>query len=350
MIAALRQGIATLLIAVAPVVLLEGGLRLAGWPTQRVRTFGKLVNFDAASWERSIGVFMPGSKSTVMWPPELSYEVQVNSLGLRGPEIEKRPPPGRTRILALGDSMTFGYYLEEYETWPARLEARLRDAGHDVEVVNGGSGGWTIRSETLFLEERAIALEPDHVLIGFCANDIADLEREGSVYQSQKAAIGYGRGPVLETLYTSAIYELYLRVQVAWKRFREDQTGEREHPLTSVDVPEERADALWAEYALWLDRMNALLASRGVPITIVYIPDVYKLTHDLPAHDADRLRALAAARGIGFVSPLTAFEPRPRQELFLLPLDDHLSPQGAEVVAEEVARALAPRLASRERR
>jgi hypothetical protein len=42
LIATLRQGLATLLIAIAPVVLLEGGLRLAGWPTQRVRSFGKL--------------------------------------------------------------------------------------------------------------------------------------------------------------------------------------------------------------------------------------------------------------------------------------------------------------------
>ena len=341
MSAALRQAIATLLIAFSPVVLLEGGLRLAGWPTQRVRSFGKLINFDSASWEESIGVFKPSSKSTVLWPPELAYEVHVNSLGLRGPEISKTPDANRTRFLALGDSMTFGYYLEENETWPRRLEVHLREAGHDVEVVNGGSGGWTIVSQALFLEERAIALEPDHVLIGFCANDIADLERKSSVYESQKSALGVGRGPVLEALYTSAIYELYLRVQVAWKRYREDHAGEREHPLTSVDVPAARAETLWKEYASWLERIHALLAPRGIPITIVYIPDVYKLTHGIPADDAKRLEALAEARGIGFVSPLEAFGPWPREELFLLPLDDHLSPQGAEVMARELAPALA---------
>src|SRR5439155_640014 len=122
---------AALLLAIAPLALLEGGLRLAGWPTERVRSFGKLLNFDPQSFAAAVGVFRPGAHSTVLWPPELAYQVHINALGLRGPEIARTPPPGRTRILALGDSMTFGYYLEEGETWPARLEALLRAAGRD---------------------------------------------------------------------------------------------------------------------------------------------------------------------------------------------------------------------------
>jgi hypothetical protein len=343
----LRQLVATLLISVAPIFLLEGGLRLAGWPTQRVRSFGKLVNFDVESWERAIGIFKPDSHATVLWPPELAYEVHVNSLGLRGPELARHAPPGRTRILALGDSMTFGYYLEEDETWPVVLERRLREAGRDVEVANGGSGGWTIEDATLFLEERALALEPDRVLIAFCANDIADLQRDGSVYESQKTALGRGNGRFQEALYTSALYELYLRGQVAWKEWREERTGERDHPLTSHDVPPERREALWSEYAGWLDRMLGSLEPRGIPLTIVYVPDVYKLANGLPADDEARLRELARARGIGFVSPLRDFESRPREEMYLLPLDDHLAPGGAERVAWHVAEALLPALPER---
>ena len=152
------------------------------------------MNFDAQSFAAAVGVFRPGARSTVLWPPELAYEVHINALGLRGPEIARTPPPGRTRILALGDSMTFGFYLEESETWPARLEALLRERGRDVEVVNAGVGGWTISSETLFLEERALALAPAHVVVGFCANDIADLDLPGTVYEGQKQAAAAGRG------------------------------------------------------------------------------------------------------------------------------------------------------------
>jgi len=199
-----RQAAATLLLGIAPLALLEGGLRLAGWPTDRVRSFGKLLDFDAQSFAAAIGVFRPGAHSTVMWPPELAYEVHINALGLRGPEISRTPPPGRTRILALGDSMTFGFYLGEGETWPARLEALLRAERRDVEVVNGGVGGWTISSETLFLEERALALAPAQVVVGFCANDIADLDLPAVVYERQKQAVAAGRGGIERALFTSA--------------------------------------------------------------------------------------------------------------------------------------------------
>jgi lysophospholipase L1-like esterase len=336
----LRQAAATLLLAIAPLALLEGGLRLAGWPTERVRSLGKLLNFDAQRWNDAVGVFQPGARATVLWPPELAYRVHINALGLRGPEIERTPPPGRTRILALGDSMTFGYYLEEDETWPAQLEALLRERGRDVEVVNGGSGGWSIASETLFLEERALALAPAHVIVAFCANDIADLDRPGTVYEGQKAAVAAGGGALREAIVTSAIYELYLRAQVAWKHWREARTGELDHPLTSVDLPPERAEEMWRRYATWLDRLQQNLSARGIGFTLVYLPDVYKMANGIPADDEARLRALAAERGIRFVSPLADFTGRPLEELFLRPLDDHLAPGGAARVARAVADAM----------
>jgi len=321
------------------VVLLEGGLRLAGWPTERVRSFGKLLNFDAATWDASIGMFEPSSSATVMWPPELSYQVRINSLGLRGPEIERTPPPGRTRILALGDSMTFGYYLEEDETWPARLEERLRERGLDVEVVNAGCGGWTIDSETPFLLERGLALEPDQVLLAFYANDIGDLDVGTAMYEGQRAAAHRGIAPLVEAIYTSAIYELYLRAQVAWKHWREVRSGAIEKRLVSADPPDDRESVLWETYAGWLDRIHEPLAERGIPLTLIFVPDAYKLVHGLPDPDEERLRALAAERGIGFVSPLPDFLGR-QKELFQLPYDDHLGPKGADLVAEHVATAL----------
>jgi len=60
-----RQLAATLLLGVAPLALLEGGLRLAGWPTERVRSFGKLLNFDAESFGAAVGMFRPNANSTV---------------------------------------------------------------------------------------------------------------------------------------------------------------------------------------------------------------------------------------------------------------------------------------------
>jgi lysophospholipase L1-like esterase len=335
-----RSIAATLLLGFAPLALLEGGLRLAGWPTERVRSLGKLLNFDTQSFSEAVGMFRPGARATVLWPPELAYQVNINALGLRGPEITRTPPPGRTRILALGDSMTFGFYLAEDQTWPARLEALLRREGRDVEVVNAGVGGWTISAQTRFLEERGLALAPAHVVLAFCANDIADLDRPGDAYESQKQSAAAGRGALSEAIVTSALYELYLRGQVAWKHWRKRRSGELDHPLTSVDLPPARAEELWRVYASWLDRLQRALAAPEIPLTLVYLPDGYKLANGIPADDEARLRALARERGIGFASPLADFAGRPLEALFLRPLDDHLAPDGAERVARAVAAAI----------
>lgn len=339
-----RQAVSTLLLGIAPFALLEAGLRLGGWPTERVRSFSKLLNFDAVTWRQAIGVFRPGARTTVMWPPELAYEVHINALGLRGPEIERTPPPGRTRILALGDSNVFGYYLEEPETWPARLEARLRAHGVDVEVVNGGSGAWSIDSETEFLIERGLALQPDRVLVGFFANDLSDLDHQTHVYSGQKQAVGRLRGRYLRAVSSTATYELVLRAQTAWRHWRESAGGEARGALDGIASPPEASDEHWARYAAWLDRMHEALAARGIPLTVVYFPNAAEVLRGEPQRFESRLRELARARGLGFVSPLAELRARAEPALFHLPLDAHFAAPGADVIAAVVERAILPEL------
>src|SRR5690606_31486103 len=47
------------------------------------------------------------------------------------------------RLVALGDSLTAGYELPPSAAFPVRLEAALRERGHDVEVANAGVSGQT---------------------------------------------------------------------------------------------------------------------------------------------------------------------------------------------------------------
>jgi lysophospholipase L1-like esterase len=66
--------------------------------------------------------------------------VEVNQEGYRGPPLESAP--GRYRILALGDSCTFGTPLSERYPSARVLERELRARGFEVEVVNGGVEGY----------------------------------------------------------------------------------------------------------------------------------------------------------------------------------------------------------------
>ena len=97
----------------------------------------------------------------------------TNALGLRGGELGGKRI-GEQRILALGDSFTYGHGVQDDETYPAVLERRLRARGHDVTVQNAGVPGYsTDQAYTYFLREGA-GLAPDLVLVGIHCSDISD--------------------------------------------------------------------------------------------------------------------------------------------------------------------------------
>ena len=67
--------------------------------------------------------------------PDIPRGIFINSHGFRGPEL--RDPPGRLRILVIGDSVTFGTALP----YPRVMEWELKAKGYDAEVINAGVEG-----------------------------------------------------------------------------------------------------------------------------------------------------------------------------------------------------------------
>ena len=98
--------------------------------------------------------------------------VDVNAFGLRGPEVAPQPAPGTHRVLALGDSATFGERLRVEEAFPAVLERELaaRSAAR-WEVLNAGVQGYNTEAELAFLRARGLVLRPETVVVGFNLND-----------------------------------------------------------------------------------------------------------------------------------------------------------------------------------
>ena len=73
-------------------------------------------------------------------------------------------------VLAFGDSITAGFGLPPEEAFPARLEARLRDQGIAVHVVNAGNSGDTTADGRARLDW-SLAGKPDVVILELGAND-----------------------------------------------------------------------------------------------------------------------------------------------------------------------------------
>ncbi len=96
------------------------------------------------------------------------------------------------RVLALGDSCTFGVGVEDDETWPAQLQRMLREAGIVSEVINAGVPGYSAFQGKRFLESRGLSLEPDLVLVSFGFNDFDD----GMPLSDFEAAAALQKSPI----------------------------------------------------------------------------------------------------------------------------------------------------------
>ena len=107
------------------------------------------------------------------WNTNVTWDVRINSLGLRGPEHDFSNHTSM-RILLLGDSFTFGYGLNEEDTFSGKLQALFREAGHHVMVINAGVAGWGTTQELLFARDHMDLFQPDVVVITFCGNDPVD--------------------------------------------------------------------------------------------------------------------------------------------------------------------------------
>jgi acyl-CoA thioesterase-1 len=74
------------------------------------------------------------------------------------------------KIAVLGDSLTTAYGLALEEGFPAQLERRLREAGHDCMVLDAGVGGDTTAGGLARLDWM-LADRPSHVIVELGGND-----------------------------------------------------------------------------------------------------------------------------------------------------------------------------------
>lgn len=109
-----------------------------------------------------------------------SYAGSINLDGFRGDPLPPRRPQ-ETRILVIGDSVSFGTGLEQGQDWPAQLEKFLRAQGVDATVMNGGTPGYTVLQMFSMLKYYDRRLKFDLVIVNGTGNMVvfaapADLE------------------------------------------------------------------------------------------------------------------------------------------------------------------------------
>jgi len=82
---------------------------------------------------------------------------------------------GSARILAIGDSCTWGWRVAQDESYPAVLQRLLdeRYGGGKEQVINAGVPGYSSYRGLLYLRERGLELKPAIVIVGYGFNDMS---------------------------------------------------------------------------------------------------------------------------------------------------------------------------------
>jgi lysophospholipase L1-like esterase len=264
----------------------------------------------------------------------------INAHGLRGPETSLAKPEATRRIVILGDSIAFGYWVAERDAFPRQLEALLAAAappGERVEVLDFGVPSYALDQELHLLRTRAGAFRPDVVILAFCLNDLelgAPYELGLVADRSARRATAAGR--LLERLVTRSRFAAWLEYRLTELSARRSFARERS-PLPDSDFEplargRERLDRAFAELAEEVGRLGATGLVAVFPLFTAPLSETpWRPLHALVAESARRA-------GLGALDLLDCLAAYPLDELRVDAL--HPQPLGHRVAAHALRDAL----------
>lgn len=256
-----------------------------------------------------------------------SVAYETNAEGFR----EKKPvhaPKTRKRVLAVGDSFTFGWGVEEHERFTNEAEKIL---GPDYEIYNISVPGWGFDQIYLAYKEYAARLGPDLVLVVYTPDDLLrSLTAFREWDRHTKPLLESKDGKIVERTRGAGLFEKLLRESFALNYLYKGWflSAHKRHLNTRI-----------------ADDLVRLAAEKETPVLFVKIPYKVDVLHRIlfskyQDEEEGILSGHLMRKGIPFIDTTEPLIKAARAEStfpFLSPLDFHLNPFGHKVVAQVLA-------------
>lgn len=249
-------------------------------------------------------------------------DVRINSQGLRSPEASARPQAGVRRVLVLGDSMTFGWGVEEQDTYARALERLLNVSGNGrYEVINAGVGNYNTSQEVAWFVERGVAYEPHEVVLGFYINDAEPTPRK------------------VDNWLASRSY-LYVLAASMWDALQRKAGVEKSYVDYYGDLYRDENPG-WRQCQKALQELVTVTGARGIKLQLVLLPELHDVGDSYPFRFVhDRVKAVLARHGTPVLDLNGAFRGHEPKTLWVSPGDAHPNPTAHRIIAERVYEAL----------
>ena len=297
---------------------------------------------------------------------EYRTEIRTNALGIRGPEVNPKPP-GEIRILTIGDSFTLGIQVAEEETAGSRLASQLSNTwGRTVTAWNAGVDGYGTDQATNLARQLALEVDADILLLRFyMGNDLRDNQLWAHPDQAAPPMELEGG---LQTEDWNRMHRslarwsrLYAHL-LAWKTVHDQRSDPRIQEMADELRPyvdgERLVDLLPATQAA-LQRLDALCTELQIPCAVSWTPPAHVVhperasaTFDIFELDSEQsdpqrmLRTIQSVLPRGMIScdPGTALQRASKTQALYFVFDPHWNPTGHRIAGESDAACIASAL------
>lgn len=175
-----KQFLLGILILLTILVVVEGIARTYEFFDLKCRLVGKNVfeNTDPLTVRQicyDFQILQYDQQTIILHEPNQHYlTININSYGMRGPEISKEKADDVYRVMFIGGSTAFGSGSTSDETTiPGYLQQKFNNENLDkkIEVINAGISGYYSLTEIFYIKNFLLEFEPDLLIVYDGAND-----------------------------------------------------------------------------------------------------------------------------------------------------------------------------------
>lgn len=219
----------------------------------------------------------------------------LNTLGMRGALLD---PRARYRIIALGDSTTFGCTSgpEQFlsDPYPHRLQTLAdRKAGRGaLSILNAGVCGYNSYHGIMLLRSKLRSIPADLILVQYGWNDLltsTDFSGGNRFREPASSIVRFGEDLLLRT----AMYPFAIRVGMELERYGRSLSG----APSATTIPNWEPATEWTPnvpipaYEHNLSRIVELARGRGAAVWLATSPDAFTMDEYRGREDAFGLTA-----------------------------------------------------------
>lgn len=261
-----------------------------------------------------------------------------NSVGWRDEEHTIEKPDGIYRILALGDSYTFGQGVRRDDLCIERLERLLNAQAKEkrFETINAGISAYNTINERDLLQNKGLQYDPDMVILFFTPNDIEDKPR--------------GTGPRI--VFNRNYSNTYIKSDAlskysylwSWSRQRILKYFRGKSYIEECVELFRQDNNKWLTCRAALKDIHRICKNREIELFVVIYPFFYNLDGEYPFQPIhDHVTEYCTQAGIHVLDLRPVYGEYNGPEMWVHPTDQHPNDEAHGIAAEAAAAYLLER-------